>query len=95
MPLLKNNGGPTFTHALIDSNPGDDAVDAGDPGFVSATLPSDQRGYDRVSGGGVDIGSFELGSAGLPSFDLRAIDPLTVTEGDAGSKTIELLVSPQ
>jgi hypothetical protein len=54
---LQDNGGPTFTHALL---PGSPAIDAGDPNFVPPPL-FDQRGagFDRVSNGRVDIGSFE------------------------------------
>jgi hypothetical protein len=54
---LQNNGGPTFTHALL---PGSPAIDAGDPNFSPPPL-NDQRGcpFDRVSNGRIDIGSFE------------------------------------
>jgi predicted outer membrane repeat protein len=53
---LQDNGGPTFTHALLTGSP---AIDAGDPGFRSP--PYDQRGcpFDRVFNGRIDIGSFE------------------------------------
>lgn len=57
-PLLKNNGGLSFTHALL---PGSPAINAGDPAF--APPPAfDQRGtgYPRVEGGRLDIGAFEL-----------------------------------
>jgi hypothetical protein len=55
---LQDNGGPTFTHALL---PGSPAIDAGDPNFVPPPL-YDQRGpgFDRVRGGRIDIGSFEV-----------------------------------
>jgi hypothetical protein len=54
---LQNNGGPTFTHALL---PGSPAIDAGDPNF-SPPPSTDQRGspFDRVFSGRIDIGSFE------------------------------------
>jgi len=54
---LQNNGGPTFTHALL---PGSPAIDAGDPNF-SPPPSNDQRGcpFDRVFNGRIDIGSFE------------------------------------
>ena len=54
---LQNNGGPTFTHALL---PGSPAIDAGDPNF-SPPPSTDQRGcpFDRVFNGRIDIGSFE------------------------------------
>ena len=62
---LQDNGGPTFTHALL---PGSPAIDAGDPSF--APPPSfDQRGpgFPRVSGSGIDIGSFEVQAGGTPT----------------------------
>jgi predicted outer membrane repeat protein len=52
---LQDNGGPTFTHALL---PGSPAIDAGDPNFHSPPL-NDQRGCPRVINGRIDIGSFE------------------------------------
>jgi predicted outer membrane repeat protein len=54
---LQDNGGPTFTHALL---PGSPAIDAGDPNFVPPPL-NDQRGpgFDRIVNGRVDVGSFE------------------------------------
>ena len=53
---LQDNGGPTFTHALL---PGSPAIDAGDPNFHSPPL-NDQRGCPSASfNGRIDIGSFE------------------------------------
>ncbi len=50
---LQDNGGPTWTHALLQGSP---AIDAGDP----AGVPSlDERGLPRPEGRGVDIGAFE------------------------------------
>jgi len=51
---LANNGGPTFTHALLDGSP---AVDAGADDDCSGT---DQRGVPRPRGPHCDIGAFEL-----------------------------------
>jgi hypothetical protein len=53
---LQNNGGPTFTHALL---PGSPAIDAGDPAFTGSSY--DQRGcpFLRVFNRRIDIGSFE------------------------------------
>ena len=55
---LQDNGGPTFTRALL---PGSPAINAGDPNFVSPP-DYDQRGpnYYRVRGGRIDVGSFEV-----------------------------------
>ena len=54
---LRNNGGPTFTHALLRGSP---AIDAGDPNFSPPPV-NDQRGspFVRVFNGRIDIGSFE------------------------------------
>jgi len=55
---LQDNGGPTFTHALL---PGSPAINAGDPNFVGPP-DYDQRGpgFDRVRNGRLDVGSFEV-----------------------------------
>jgi hypothetical protein len=63
---LQDNGGPTFTHALL---PGSPAIDAGDPNFTPPPF-FDQRGpgFDRVVNGRIDIGSFEVqGPAPTPT----------------------------
>ena len=55
-PLLgppANNGGPTFTHALLAGSP---AIDAG-----QSSVAVDQRGYGRPVGAD-DIGAFEFGA---------------------------------
>lgn len=51
---LQNNGGPTFTHALLCGSP---AINAGDN---AGAPPTDQRGFPRIVGGTIDIGSFEF-----------------------------------
>jgi len=55
---LQDNGGPTFTHALL---PGSPAIDTGDPNFTPPPL-YDQRDspFVRVFNGRIDIGSFEV-----------------------------------
>ena len=57
---LRNNGGPTPTHALAAISP---AVNAGDPSF-SPPPATDQRGEARVFNGRIDIGAFELTAVG-------------------------------
>ena len=67
---LQDNGGPTFTHALL---PGSPAIDMGDPNFTPP--PSfDQRGSgsSRVVNGRIDIGSFEVQTQ-TGAIDLRAL----------------------
>lgn len=57
---LKNNGGPTFTHALL---PGSPAIDGGNPAGCTdqsgIVLPTDQRGQNRIHKTRCDIGAFE------------------------------------
>jgi len=53
---LANNGGSTWTHALLPSSPAIDAIPAAECRFVV-----DQRGVTRPQGSGCDIGAFELG----------------------------------
>jgi hypothetical protein len=62
---LQDNGGPTFTHALL---PGSPAIDAGDPNFTPPPF-YDQRGpgFWRVRNGRMDIGSFELQAGTTPT----------------------------
>ena len=62
---LQDNGGPTFTHALL---PGSPAIDAGDPQFTPPPY-YDQRGpvYWRVRNGLIDSGSFEVQQGTTPS----------------------------
>jgi predicted outer membrane repeat protein len=62
---LQNNGGPTFTQALLAGSP---AIDAGDPAGcrdnLGVLLTSDQRGAPRPANGAgttrCDMGAFEL-----------------------------------
>ncbi|HZS46659.1 MAG TPA: choice-of-anchor Q domain-containing protein [Blastocatellia bacterium] len=51
---LQNNGGPTFTQALL---PGSPAIDAGS---TSGAPTTDQRGVTRPQNGTVDIGAYEV-----------------------------------
>jgi hypothetical protein len=62
---LQNNGGPTFTHALL---PGSPAIDAGDPSFTPPPY-YDQRGpvFWRLRNGRIDSGSFEVQQGTTPS----------------------------
>lgn len=53
---LANNGGPTQTHLPAATSP---AVNAGNAAFVPPPS-TDQRGFDRVVGGRIDIGAVEV-----------------------------------
>ncbi len=54
---LADNGGATWTHALL---PGSPAIDAADRALCP---PTDQRGAARPAGAGCDIGAYEYGAA--------------------------------
>ena len=56
---LRDNGGPTETHALWSGSP---AIDAGNVNGLSPSITTDQRGgpYARVSGITADIGAYEV-----------------------------------
>ncbi len=54
---LRNNGGPTQTHALL---PGSPAINAGD-----TTLTTDQRGAPRPAGAADDMGAYEAQAASI------------------------------
>jgi predicted outer membrane repeat protein len=60
---LADNGGASYTHALLGGSP---AIDAGNPasaGSDNACSTTDQRGFGRV--GRCDIGAFEFGNLPL------------------------------
>ncbi len=64
---LADNGGTTFTHALLAGSP---AIDAGNPAAPgsggNACARSDQRGVFRPRGPACDIGAFEAGVPNSP-----------------------------
>jgi len=89
---LQDNGGPTFTHALL---PGSPAIDAGDPAFTPP--PSfDQRGpgFDRIVNGRIDIGSFEVQLAGTPTPSPTATATPSPTATPTASPTATATPSP-
>ena len=57
--LLQNNGGATFTQALLANSP---AIDAGNNSLVPIGVITDQRGtrFNRIFKGAVDIGAYEV-----------------------------------
>jgi len=90
---LQDNGGPTFTHALL---PGSPAIDAGDPSF--APPPSfDQRGpgFARVSGSLIDIGSFEVQVGGTPTPTATGTASPTPTSSARPSPTPRIAPTPR
>ncbi|MCW5876271.1 MAG: right-handed parallel beta-helix repeat-containing protein [Anaerolineales bacterium] len=72
---LADNGGPTFTHALLDDSPALDAATGGCPS-------SDQRSLARPVGPACDVGAYEAGATmlSLESEDTE-LEFATVTPG--------------
>jgi hypothetical protein len=58
---LQDNGGDTYTHALLEGSPAIDAIPTG-----SCAVTEDQRGINRPQGIACDIGAFEL----ISSYDI-------------------------
>jgi CSLREA domain-containing protein len=100
---LQNNGGLTFTHALLSGSP---AIDAGNSSGctddVGAFITTDQRGLHRPEGTRCDVGAFEaqLGALANVSTRLRVetgdnvlIGGFIVT-GTQSKKVIVLAVGP-
>ena len=52
--------------------PGSPAIDAGNNSLIPSGVTTDQRGFDRIVNGTVDIGAFEFGA--LPSESIYILD---------------------
>ncbi|QDT30334.1 putative outer membrane protein PmpI precursor [Gimesia panareensis] len=80
-PVLRDNGGLTWTHALL---PDSAAINAGSNAAVEqAGLTTDQRGsgYERIKEGTVDIGAYEV-QAPYTQIDLRFVNSRTRTSSN-------------
>ncbi|WP_138504255.1 DUF4347 domain-containing protein [Nostoc sp. PA-18-2419] len=90
---LQDNGGPTLTQDLLTGSP---AINAGNNALIPAGVTTDQRGsgFNRISGGKVDIGADELQSDGLNLTGTSGADILVGSNspdkinGKAGNDTI-------
>lgn len=69
---LANNGGPTFTHALVTGSP---AIDAAGPNCPPPA--TDQRGVSRPQDLACDIGAFEFDGGGVLDTDDDSIPDAT------------------
>ncbi|MGC1375859.1 MAG: choice-of-anchor Q domain-containing protein, partial [Anaerolineales bacterium] len=73
---LQDNGGPTFTHALL---PGSPTLNAGNPAAPgsggNACLATDQRGIDRSGNSRCDIGAYEVDGPLVSSIQRANADP--------------------
>jgi hypothetical protein len=81
---LQGNGGPTRTMALLTGSP---AIDAGDN---SGAPDTDQRGFARIVNGTIDIGDFEVQSAGQATH-LAFQAPASVQAGTPFTVTVAVL----
>jgi hypothetical protein len=65
-PILRNNGGPTKTLALLPGSPAIDRIppDACHPTINGITITTDQREVRRPQGAKCDIGAYEYVAAG-------------------------------
>ena len=86
--LLADNGGPTFTHALLGGSP---AIDMGNPATLgsggTACEATDQRGAPRPGGSACDIGAYESNSLApgtVPSLSQWALIGLAVALAGLG-----------
>lgn len=79
---LASNGGPTLTHLPL---PGSPVIDAGDPAIPSPPA-TDQRGFSRIAGAAVDLGSVETGQAPIdvPALSTLGLALLALLLGAAG-----------
>jgi uncharacterized repeat protein (TIGR01451 family) len=79
---LANNGGNTWTHALLSDSPAIDAVPV-----ISCTVTTDQRGVNRPQGAACDIGSYELGT-GVDVSVVKLVSPYIAYPGQAITYTL-------
>jgi uncharacterized repeat protein (TIGR01451 family) len=79
LTALADNGGPTWTHALLTGSPALDAIPNGVNG-CGTTYTQDQRGQPRPSttGGACDVGAYEA----RPFYIVKAVNSQTAAPGD-------------
>jgi hypothetical protein len=93
--VLKNNGGPTPTIALVKNGT---ALDKGNNALVPAGITTDQRGagFARIQNGTVDIGAFEAADKTAPTVTItipvdestvNTLTPISGTASDSGGVT--------
>jgi hypothetical protein len=97
---LQNNGGPTFTHALLPSSP---AIDTGNPAGCKDQndnlLTTDQRGVARPQGARCDMGAFELeadgGGSGEVTIDIKPGNQTNpINPRSSGKTPVAILSTP-
>lgn len=84
---LTDNGGPTWTMALL---PGSPAIDAAN---TAAAPQIDQRGFPRPVGGAADIGAYEYGSPAYLQLGLGSGGGITIAVSSSPGKNCCLQTS--
>jgi len=92
---LADNGGPTFTHALLAGSP---AIDMGSPAAPcsggTACEATDQRGVTRPDGSRCDVGAFEGIGTTTPSTTSSTTTTNTLTTSTTTSSTATTTIPP-
>jgi hypothetical protein len=89
---LQDNGGPTFTQALLSGSPAIDAVPVGANG-CGTTLTSDQRGVTRPQGPACDVGAFEVAATDTTPPVITVPANITTTATSLAGATVNYTVS--
>ena len=86
---LQDNGGNTWTHALLPGSPAIDRIPTGVNG-CGTTPTTDQRGWPRPDavGHACDIGAYEAQSGGVNLSITKRITPLSVRPGQTLTYTL-------
>lgn len=71
---LRDNGGPTLTHALLPTSPAIDRIPPGTNG-CGTDFTSDQRGVPRPLGSGCDIGAYEATRSAIDVTKTVSVEP--------------------
>ncbi|MEH2290354.1 DUF4347 domain-containing protein [Nostoc sp.] len=81
---LQNNGGATFTDALLADSP---AINSGNNSLVTGSVTTDQRGagFNRISDDTVDIGAYEVQSTSPPAVNT---DTVVTNTNDSGAGSL-------
>ena len=90
---LANNGGPSFTSALLVGSP---ALEGGDD-LLTNVLATDQRGFARVSGAHPDTGAYEFDRSALPNPSVATLASAAPTNNSsiaAASTFLNAMVNP-
>ena len=84
LDVLRDNGGPTKTHAFLPGSPAIDAANPASPGSAEGACElADQRGVVRPQGIACDIGSFEMMQR--PNGEFTSLTPARILDTRDGT----------